>query len=238
MKLSGWLKQHNITAPAILLFLALAAQVPHAMTVFVRVAPHGAQWEIWLSVIGGAVYAVALEGATAFFVWRSHKKWAAGFAVFSVLHNVAYYMPPEWTIIVYGAMLLWRNILGSVLISVSLPLAIAAFSHVQSQHKQAQEPQQPTTTTVAQPTPATATPEPTQEQPQPAIVASQPPLRKVGKAGRTNEYGMTDQALADLLGVSRQRIAPLRDSGTLAARVARDLPHLAPVHTNGFNSQQ
>ena len=62
-------------------------------------------------------------------------------------------------------------------------------------------------------------------------------MRKVSKVGKTNEFGMTDTALANLLGVKRQRIAPMRDSGTLMARVARDLPHLEPVHTNGFNKE-
>jgi hypothetical protein len=46
---------------------------------------------------------------------------------------------------------------------------------------------------------------------------------------------MTDTALAELLGVARQRIEPMRKSGTLMARVARDLPQLAAPHTNGFN---
>jgi hypothetical protein len=123
----------NITAPAVLLLLALAAQVPHAMAVFVRVAPHGATWEVWLSIAGGLLYAIALEGATAFFVWQGHKRWAIAFAVFSVAHNVAYYMPAEWTVTVAGATLLLRNVVGSILISISLPLAIAAFSHVQAQ---------------------------------------------------------------------------------------------------------
>ncbi len=59
---------------------------------------------------------------------------------------------------------------------------------------------------------------------------SAPALRKVGK---TNKWGMTDQALADMLGVSRQRVGTLRNDGTLDARVARDLPQLEPVHVNG-----
>lgn len=225
MNIIAWLKQHNITAPAILLFLALAAQVPHAMTVFVRVAPHGAQWEIVLSVIGGAVYAVALEGATAFFVWRSHKKWAAGFAVFSVLHNVAYYMPPEWTIVVYGAMLLWRNILGSVLISVSLPLAIAAFSHVQSQQKQAQEPQPDNAGNDATPAQQLAPPA---VAPDPAPATPAPVLRKVD--------GATDTELAAQLGITRQAVAGMRRRGTLTARIARDLPQPEPAHSNGYHA--
>ena len=98
---------------------------------------------------------------------------------------------------------------------------------------------QPAAAAIAQPAPVAPPtdpqPVPAQEQPQPAAVAPQPAMRKVSKVGKTNEFGMTDTALADLLGVARQRIAPMRDSGTLMARVARDLPHLEPVHTNGFN---
>jgi len=129
------LRSLNITAPAALLFMALLAQAPHAAAVFVRVAPHGAPWEVYVSAVGALVYAVALEGATAFFVWRSRIKWAVAFAVFSVLHNVAYYLPEAWSFDAFGAVLLWRNVIGSVLISVSLPLAIAAFSHVQAQQR-------------------------------------------------------------------------------------------------------
>lgn len=128
----------NISAPAVLLFMALAAQAPHAMAVFVRVAPHTAPWEVYVSIFGGLVYAVALEGATAFFVWRSQLRWAIAFAVFSVLHNVAYYLPAAWTVTAWGATLLWRDVVGSVLISISLPIAIAAFSHVQAQQRAAQ----------------------------------------------------------------------------------------------------
>ncbi len=57
-----------------------------------------------------------------------------------------------------------------------------------------------------------------------------PTLRKVGK---TNEWGLTDKALGDLLGVSRQRVGTMRNDGTLTTRVARELPQLEPIHTNG-----
>ena len=136
MTITEHIKRFNITAPAVLLFMALLAQAPHAAAVFVRVAPHGAPWEVYVSAVGALVYAIALEGATAFFVWRSQIRWAIAFAVFSVLHNVAYYLPEAWAFDAFGAALLWRNVLGSVLISVSLPLAIAAFSHVQAQQRE------------------------------------------------------------------------------------------------------
>ena len=89
MTITEHIKRFNITAPAVLLFMALLAQAPHAAAVFVRVAPHGAPWEVYVSAVGALVYAIALEGATAFFVWRSQIRWAIAFAVFSVLHNVA-----------------------------------------------------------------------------------------------------------------------------------------------------
>ena len=74
--------------------------------------------------------------------------------------------------------------------------------------------------------------QPTAESPKQAAQTTTPApaLRKVGK---TNEYGMTDQALADLLNVQRQAVGAMRNRGTLAARIARDLPDLAPMHVNG-----
>ena len=62
-----------------------------------------------------------------------------------------------------------------------------------------------------------------------------PTLRKVGT---TNEYGMTDAALAELLKVQRQAIGAMRKRGTLTTRVARDLPQLEPIHTNGTGVHQ
>ncbi len=130
--------------PAILLFTALLAQAPHAAAVFIRIAPHEAQWEVYTSFVGAWVYAIALEGATAYFVWRNKLSWAIAFAVFSVAHNIAYYMPSAWTVDVWGATLTVSYIFSAILISMSLPIAIAAFSHVQS-----------TSSTMHQNTPAT-----------------------------------------------------------------------------------
>lgn len=248
MKVTRWLKEHNITAPAILLFTALLAQAPHAAFVFNRVSQHSAEWEIWAGAIGALVYAIALEGATAYFVWKNSMKWAIGFAAFSVAHNIAYYMPATWTFTAWGAVLTVRDTFSAILISFSIPVAIAAFSHVQAQRKHAQEAQpdaaaaddtpatpaqQPDAPAIAQPAPVAPEPEPAT----PATTPAQPTARKGGKVGKTNEWGLTDTALADMLGVSRQRIAPMRDKGTLMARVARDLPQLEPVHTNGFNHE-
>lgn len=124
--------------PAVLLFTALLAQAPHAAAVFIRIAPHDAQWEIVTSFVGAWVYAVALEGATAYFVWRSKMRWAIIFALFSIAHNIAYYMPGAWSVTVYGATLEVRYIFSALLISASLPIAIAAFSHVQASGAPAQ----------------------------------------------------------------------------------------------------
>ena len=119
------------SAAGALLFIALLAQAPHAATVFIRIAPQDVQWEVWwLAVLGGVVYAIALESATAYFVWRNKMTWAIWFALFSIMHNVAYYMPGAWTFDIAGAELSLRYIVSALLISASLPIAIAAFSHV------------------------------------------------------------------------------------------------------------
>lgn len=129
---------------AILLFSALLAQAPHAAWVFLRIAPHddapGFSVAIALAVLGAIVYAIALEGATAYFVWHNAGRIAVAFAVFSFLHNVAYYMPVEWGVNAWGAWLTVRFILSMLLISASLPIAIAAFSHVQASRATAKSP--------------------------------------------------------------------------------------------------
>ena len=130
------LRNLRLSWPAILLFTALLAQAPHAAAVFIRIAPHDAQWEVWTSFVGAWVYAIALEGATAYFVWRSKLRWAIAFAAFSIAHNVAYYMPGAWTVNVFGATLTISYIFSALLISMSLPIAIAAFSHVQAEDRQ------------------------------------------------------------------------------------------------------
>ena len=132
--------------PAVLLFTALLAQAPHAAAVFIRIAPHDAQWEIVTSFIGAWVYAIALEGATAYFVWRSKLRWAIAFALFSIAHNIAYYMPGAWTFDVFGATLTVRYVFSALLISMSLPIAIAAFSHVQAETPHSAETPEHTTT--------------------------------------------------------------------------------------------
>ena len=216
MNITNWLRTQCITAPAVLLFMALAAQAPHAMAVFVRVAPHTAPWEVWVSVFGGLVYAVALEGATAFFVWRSELRWAIAFAVFSVLHNVAYYMPAAWTVDAWGATLLWRDVVGSALISVSLPHAIAAFSHVQARQRKAATPALPVPAPAVAPATPTDAPTQTDDAPQLPAIAE----RSSGE-------------IAAALGVTRQAVDGWRKRGTLQRNIARLLPDVAPAHVNG-----
>ena len=125
------LRKYVPSAAAALLFTALLAQAPHAATVFIRIAPTDVHWEAWgLAILGGVVYAIALESATAYFVWRNKMRWAIAFAAFSIMHNVAYYMPGAWSFDIAGAELSLRYIVSALLISASLPIAIAAFSHV------------------------------------------------------------------------------------------------------------
>lgn len=257
--------QRRPSAAAVLLFTALLAQSPHAAAVFMRIAPHGADWEVWTSFVGAWVYAVALEGATAYFVWRSQKGWAFTFAIFSVAHNVAYYMPEAWTFTAWGAELVLRNVVGSVLISISLPIAIAAFSHVQAGNappaKDPQDAHQKAAVltksdkasidiTRSEIKPRSATPEvttkalevevPAPKEVTPTVMESptqpQPATPKPAPVLR-NVDGVTDTELAAQLGVTRQAVAGMRKRGTLGKRIAAMLPDLAPIHTNGHNAQ-
>lgn len=128
----------RISWPGVLLFAALLAQSPHAGLVFLRNADGHIGLEYALACVGAIVYAVALEGATAYFVWKRARRLAAAFAVFSILHNVAYYLPGAWAFNAWGADMVVRNVMGAVLISLSLPVAIAAFSHTAHAGTQAQ----------------------------------------------------------------------------------------------------
>ena len=143
------LRKYVPSAAAALLFTALLAQAPHAATVFIRIAPTDVHWEVaGLAILGGVVYAIALESATAYFVWRNKMRWAIAFAAFSIMHNVAYYMPGAWTFDIAGAELSLRYIVSALLISASLPIAIAAFSHVhvETQHTDKRDEEKPVET--------------------------------------------------------------------------------------------
>lgn len=134
------LRAIRLTWPAVLLFTALLAQAPHAGTVFFRIAPdHATDFENWFVFLGAFVYAIALEGATAYFVWHNKLAWAIAFATFSIMHNVAYYMPDGWAFNIAGEQLTLRYIVSGILISASLPIAIAAFSHVHVEERNKQQ---------------------------------------------------------------------------------------------------
>jgi galactitol-specific phosphotransferase system IIB component len=193
------------------------------------------------------VYAVALEGATAFFVWRSQLRWAIAFAVFSIAHNVAYYMPSAWTFDLFGATLVLRDVFGALLISISLPIAIAAFSHVQAQHKPATDGRDAATETPLE-TPATPvesgnTPtietspscghgEATSTIVQPAAQPAETPKR-----GKVLVNGMTAGEIAALLGTSDANVRALHARGTLTQRIAQ-LPQPVRVTTNGYHETE
>jgi len=234
MTINGWLKQHNITAPAVLLFTALLAQAPHAAAVFMRIAPHDQPWEVYTSFVGAWVYAIALEGATAYFVWKNQRDWAIGFALFSVAHNVAYYMPATWTFYAWGTELTVRNTFSAVLISVSLPVAIAAFSHVQAQvrdsHTVTDAPKQDVTPAGPVTPDVTPTPAPgvTVQDVTPAdVTPGVPSVTVIDKTNKTQ--------LAKVLGVTRQTVGRWEDAGVLDAKIAEMLPQAVTPHTNGYN---
>lgn len=153
------LRKYIPTAAAALLFAALLAQAPHAAYVFIRIGQEGAV----ITVIGGIVYAIALESATAYFVWNNKMRWAIAFAMFSIMHNIAYYMPESWRFDIAGTELTLRYIVSALLISASLPIAIAAFSHVHVSNKMTHKDgntRKPVETPVLIPTSNTATPTP------------------------------------------------------------------------------
>lgn len=237
-------------ATLIVLCSALLAQLPHAADVF-RLIVMG---DDTLSRLHGLTYAVALELAVLLFVVQHRNVESYIFAAVSILVNLSYYY-------LHGVALLSIAALPAWLVSIALPAAIAQYSHLIVSATEQGETQDATPATPKRfrwqfwrkPTETPATPNDAALAPSvesaafcghgegadvvesPAPTLAQPTMRKVGKPGKTNEFGMTDTALAELLGVARQRIEPMRKSGTLVARVARDLPQLAVLHTNGFN---
>lgn len=242
-------------ATLIVLCSALLAQLPHAADVFrMIVAGNG-----WPAILHGFTYALALELAVLLFVVQHRNVESYIFAAVSILVNLSYYY-------LHGVALLSVAALPAWLVSIALPAAIAQYSHliVAATEQGETQPVTPaiaarrrwqfwrksTETPVLNPTSNTATSTPialpgeSGEHGEGVDVVTAPQPVKATKqsvrprtVGKTNEYGMTDTALADLLNVQRQAIGGMRNRGTLAARVARDLPHLEPVHVNGFNAQ-
>lgn len=104
-------------ATLVILSLALLAQLPHAAEVFMLAGDtHG-----WWGAVHGFAYAVALELAVLLFVVQGRKRESYGFALVSVLVNLAYYAE--------RASLLSTSSLRAWLISLALPIAIALYSH-------------------------------------------------------------------------------------------------------------
>lgn len=148
----------SVWATAVLLFIALLAQAPHAAEVFFRIAPAAVGWEFYLAVAGAILYAIALESATAYFVWKEETKLAWIFAFVSVVHNLCYYAP-EGPINTWLEVMTVRYIASALLVSFSLPVAIAAFSHVQATAKKTSATTDATATTATANDTATATPQ-------------------------------------------------------------------------------
>ena len=245
-------------ATLIVLCSALLAQLPHASDVFrMIVAGNG-----WPAILHGFTYAVALELAVLLFVVQHRNVESYIFAAVSILVNLSYYYLHGVALLSVAALPAWLvSIALPAAIAQYSHLIVAATE--QGEAQTAIAPVLPTrrrwqfwrksteTVTTSSSAPANAeTPvalpvgtltaqganavasQPTAESPKQAAQTTTPApaLRKVGK---TNEYGMTDQALADLLNVQRQAVGAMRNRGTLAARIARDLPDLAPMHVNG-----
>lgn len=108
------------TAVLIVLVLALAAQLPHTAEVFMHVGNvHKLSSGWWLAgLVHSVAYAVALESAVLLFVVRRQQGASYLFACVSVLINLCYYAEQEN---------IWS--LSAWLISLSLPIAIALYSH-------------------------------------------------------------------------------------------------------------
>lgn len=104
-------------ATLIVLALALLAQLPHAAEVFVHAGHVQGLWG-WFH---GASYAIALELAVLLFVVQGRRYESYGFAVVSVLVNLAYYA--------IRVELFSLQALPAWLISLALPIAIALYSH-------------------------------------------------------------------------------------------------------------
>jgi len=235
-------------AMMIALMLALVAQGKHTADVFTYYSHPGTP--VWLSY----VFAGAVEVAVLLFVLNKHKLISYLFAVATFATNMVYYA-------IGGVDMQSVAIVPVVLLSALLPGVIVGYSHTiaenteqgetqpatapatvqrrrwQFWHKPAEtlttnvEPSQPTETSIALSVVTLGHSDvsaPTADTP-----AESP--KQTSVARKANEYGISDAQLAEWLGVKRQAIGAMRKRGTLTARIARDLPQLAPVHSNGFN---
>jgi len=243
------------SAMLVALLLALVAQLEHTAQVFMQIVSasgDGAQ-------VHAYAFAVAVETAVLLFVLHGHRRISYGFAIATFATNLSYYAMHgvDLTSIAGAPAWLMAGLLPAAIVGYSHTIADAPHgatpttnATVTRRRWQFWRKPQDETTTVNSASSAPKTPvaipdamtghsnanvaaavQPV-ESPKQAEPTSKPAptLRKVGK---TNEYGMTDKALAELLKVSRQRVSTMRNDGTLTTRVARELPQLERIHTNG-----
>lgn len=140
----SFLQSQNATLAV--LALALCAQIPHAADVF-RLIPHvlsGIEFpacdpfSCLSAFLHGYLFAVALELAVLLFVVRNKQRESYAFAVVSVAMNLAYYHLHEVRLFDASALPAW-------LVSVSLPAAIALYSHAVADTQAEQPQRQPRT---------------------------------------------------------------------------------------------
>ena len=240
-------------ATLIVLCSALLAQLPHASDVFrLIVAGNG-----WPAILHGFTYALALELAVLLFVVQHRNVESYIFAAVSILVNLSYYY-------LHGVALLSVAALPAWLVSIALPAAIAQYSHLIVAATEQGEAQPATARTAAKtakhrrwqfwrkPQEAATTSSSTTSTAQMPVAlpvgiltaqnastgASQPPAELPERAPVLRVIdGATDAELATQLGVTRQAVAGMRRRGTLERNIAKRLPDLAPIHTNGHNAQ-
>jgi hypothetical protein len=245
-------------AMMVALILALTAQGKHTADVFTFFSHPGTPQ--WLSY----AFAAAVEVAVLLFVLNRHKSISYAFAFATFATNMVYYAIGGTALLSVAIVpvVLLSALLPGVIVGYSHTIAESAIADAPTPAPHPAQPRRyrwqfwrkpleaaaslnhtaaaeqtrygvPVGTLTAQNVMDAASQPPATTPNQPdAATTPAPALRK---AGKPNEYGMTDTQLAELLGVKRQAIAPMRDRGTLTTRVARDLPQLEPVHTNGFN---
>ncbi len=234
---------------------ALLAQLPHAADVF-RLIVMG---DDTMSRLHGFTYAVALELAVLLFVVQHRNVESYIFAGVSILVNLSYYYLHGVALLSVEALPAWLvSIALPAAIAQYSHLIVAATEHGESQPTQApteakrhwwqfwNKPAETATTSNSATLPPSVESDASCGHSEgadaikpvaaaPAKTTKAAKTKRKSSTGKTNEFGMTDSALAAMLGVSRQRIAPMRSNGTLTTRVARELPQLEPVHSNGYN---
>ena len=244
-------------ATLIVLCSALLAQLPHASDVFrMIVAGNG-----WPAILHGFTYAVALELAVLLFVVQHRNVESYIFAAVSILVNLSdYYLHgvallsvaalPAWlvSIALPAAIAQYSHLIVAATEQGEAQTAIAPVLPTRRRWQFWRKPTEAAATsssaTNAPQTPVAlpvgtltaqnvteAASQPAAELPKQDKAADKPApaLRKVSNV----TVNATDTELAAQLGVTRQAVAGMRRRGTLAARIARDLPDLAPVHVNG-----